>query len=81
MKEATVVVDSKYRVVLGKQVRAAVGIAKGDRLVAVPFAGGVILASSAGRSFADSLDGFKFREEDHEADRFLAKMTKSDADN
>jgi bifunctional DNA-binding transcriptional regulator/antitoxin component of YhaV-PrlF toxin-antitoxin module len=81
MTESTVVVDSKYRVVLEKRVRAAAGIVKGERLVAVPFAGGVILASAAGKRFAGSLDNVRFREEDHEADRFLAKLTKSDADN
>ena len=77
--ESTVVVDFKYRVVLEKRVRTAAGIVKGERLVAVPFAGGVILASAAGKRFAGSLNRLGFREEDHEADRFLAKLTKSDA--
>jgi len=79
--EATVVVDSKYRVVLEKRVRNLAGIVKGEKLVAVPFSGGVILASAAGRKFAGSLDGFSFREEDHEADQYVTGVAKKDADN
>jgi bifunctional DNA-binding transcriptional regulator/antitoxin component of YhaV-PrlF toxin-antitoxin module len=56
MKEATVVVDSRYRVVFDKRVRAVAGVVKGQRLAEVPFAGGVILASAAGRRFAGSLE-------------------------
>ena len=81
MAEATVVVDSKFRVVLEKRVRTAAGIVRGEKLVAIPFSGGVILASAAGRSFAGSLDNFRFREEDHEAGRYVAKLTRRDADN
>jgi len=81
MAEVTVVVDSKYRVVLERKVRAAAGISKGERLIAIPFQGGVILASAAGKKFAGSLRGFGFREEDHEATRFLAgQAAKPDAD-
>ena len=80
MVEGTVTVDSKYRVVLERKVRAVAGIVKGERLVAIPFHGGVILTSAAGKKFAGSLRGLGFREEDHEAGRYLAKLTKSDAD-
>jgi len=81
MTETTVMVDSKYRVVLEKRVRNIAGIVKGERLVAIPFTGGVILATAAGKRFAGSLDNLGFREEDHEAGRYVTKLTKSNADN
>jgi bifunctional DNA-binding transcriptional regulator/antitoxin component of YhaV-PrlF toxin-antitoxin module len=81
MAEGSVIVDSKYRVVLEKNVRAVSGIGKGERLTAIPFQGGVILTSARGKRFAGSLDGFKFREESHEADRFLQKLNQENADN
>lgn len=68
---SSITVDSKYRIVLEKKVRTAAGIKKRERLVAEPFKGGVILMSSNGRSFVDSLRGFRFREEKHQADRYL----------
>lgn len=74
---STVTVDSKYRVVLDKKVRRVAAIKKGERLVAVPFKGGVILMSSNGRSFVDSLHGFKFKEAKHEADRYLLGESKN----
>jgi hypothetical protein len=80
MVEGTVVVDSKYRVVLERKVRAVAGIGKGEKLIAIPFHGGVILTSAAGKRFAGSLRGFGFREDDHEAGRYLAKLAKTDAD-
>lgn len=74
---SSIIVDSKYRIVLEKKVRTAAGIKKGERLVAVPFKGGVILMSSNGKSFVDSLRGFGFREEKHQADRYLLRVRKS----
>ena len=66
-----VALDSKYRIVLDKRIRAVAGIKKGDRLVAIPFKGGVILVSPRDRRFAGSLTGFEFAEEQHEASRFI----------
>ena len=66
-----VVVDSKYRVTLGREVRSKAGIGRGDRLIAIPFKGGVVLVSVKGKSFRGCLDGFNFREEEHEATRHL----------
>ena len=66
-----VALDDKYRVVLDKKIREVAGINKGDRLVAIPFTGGVILIAPRGRKFAASLTGFEFKEERHEASRFI----------
>jgi len=66
-----VVVDSKYRVTLGREVRSKAGIDKGDKLIAIPFKGGIVLVSIKGKSFKGCLDGFGFREEKHEATRYL----------
>jgi len=66
-----VVVDSKYRVTLGREVRSKAGIDRGDRLVAIPFKGGIILVPIKGKSFKGCLDGFDFREEEHEATKYL----------
>jgi bifunctional DNA-binding transcriptional regulator/antitoxin component of YhaV-PrlF toxin-antitoxin module len=66
-----VALDDKYRVVLDKKTRKVAGIDKGDRLVAIPFKGGVILVAPGDRKFASSLTGFAFKEERHEASRFI----------
>ena len=63
--------DDKYRVVLDKKTRQVAGINKGDRLVAIPFKGGVILVAPGDRKFTAALTGFEFEEERHEASRFL----------
>ena len=66
-----VALDDKYRIVLDKKIREIAGISKRDRLVAIPFKGGVILIAPRGQKFAGSLTGFDFEEERHEASRFL----------
>ena len=63
--------DAKYRVVLDKKTRKVAGINKGDRLVAIPFKGGVILVAPRDPTFAASLTGFEFEEGRHEASRFI----------
>jgi bifunctional DNA-binding transcriptional regulator/antitoxin component of YhaV-PrlF toxin-antitoxin module len=65
-----VALDDKYRIVLDRKTRAVAGIKKGDRLVAIPFKGGVILVTPRVR-FAGSLKGFEFSEEQHEASHFI----------
>jgi len=72
--DAVVVVDSKFRVVLERKVRTVAGISKGEKLVAVPFHGGVILTSAAGKKFSGSLKGFAFKEDDHAADKFIRQL-------
>jgi bifunctional DNA-binding transcriptional regulator/antitoxin component of YhaV-PrlF toxin-antitoxin module len=66
-----VALDDKCRVVLDKKTRKVAGINKGDRLVAIPFKGGVILVALGDRKFTASLTGFEFKEERHEASRFI----------
>ncbi|RLG50640.1 MAG: hypothetical protein DRN96_07195 [Thermoproteota archaeon] len=68
---SVVVVDSEYRIHLGREIRAKVGVEKGDRLLAIPFKGGLILVLIGGRKFSGRLDGFSFREEEHEASKLL----------
>ena len=63
--------DDKYRVVLDRKTRAVSGIKKGNRLVSIPFKGGVILVVPSDRRFAGSMTGFEFTEEQHEASRLL----------
>jgi bifunctional DNA-binding transcriptional regulator/antitoxin component of YhaV-PrlF toxin-antitoxin module len=65
-----VALDDKYRVVLNKRTREVAGINRGDRLVVIPFKGGVILVTPRGK-FKNSLPGFGFKEERHEASRFI----------
>ena len=62
--------DDKYRVALNRKTREIAGINKGDKLVAIPFKGGVILVAPRGK-FQGSLSGFEFAEERHEASRFI----------
>jgi bifunctional DNA-binding transcriptional regulator/antitoxin component of YhaV-PrlF toxin-antitoxin module len=66
-----VALDDRYRIVLDRKTRDVAGIKKGDRLVAIPFKGGVILVAPRDRRFAGSLAGFKFDEERHEASHFI----------
>ena len=66
-----VLLDDKYRVLLDRKTREIAGINKRDKLVAIPFKGGVILVAPQARKFEGSLTGFKFAEERHEASRFI----------
>jgi len=68
-----VVVDDKHRVLLTREVREKAGISKGDRLLAIPFSGGVILVALKGKRFAGYLKDFIYDEEAHEATRYLFK--------
>jgi bifunctional DNA-binding transcriptional regulator/antitoxin component of YhaV-PrlF toxin-antitoxin module len=66
-----VTLDQKYRIVLDRKTRDVAGLKKGDRLVAVPFKGGVILVATKGHKFEGSLASFNFVEEKHEASRYI----------
>lgn len=66
-----VVVDKKYRVLLGRKLREIIGVEKGGKLLAVPFKGGVILTSLKGKGFIGSLNDFKYDERLHEASKHL----------
>ncbi len=66
-----VALDDKYRIVLDRKTRTVAGFRKGDKLVIIPFKGGVILVAPRDRRFAGSLAGLEFAEEQHEASRLL----------
>ena len=66
-----IALDDRYRIVLDRKTRAVAGIKKGDRLIAIPFKGGVILVAPRDQRFAGSLTGFEFDEERHEASHFI----------
>jgi len=65
--------DPKHRLVLTKKLRKAAGIREDEDLVAIPFRGGVVIASPRGRKFAGSLSGFGFDEAEHHATKYLVR--------
>lgn len=70
-----IVIDEKNRVLLDLKVRKTAGLKRGDKLVAIPFRGGVILVN-AREKFTGSLKGFSYDEERHEASKFLFKKAR-----
>ncbi len=66
-------IDEKYRVQIGREAADAAG----DRLVVIPFKGRIILETAEGKKFSESLPGFAFDESEHEADRYLKRLTNS----
>ncbi len=72
-------VDPKHRVVLGRGIRKTAGIAEGDMLTAIAFNGGIILTSSKGEKFAESLRGFGFKEGQHQATRYVLRRQRAEA--
>ena len=70
---AVLKVDDRYRVLLDKEVRELLKVAPGDKVLAIPFSEGVLITSLKGKQFKTSLEGFRFREESHEASKYLSK--------
>jgi bifunctional DNA-binding transcriptional regulator/antitoxin component of YhaV-PrlF toxin-antitoxin module len=70
---AVLKVDDRYRVLLDKEVRELLRIAPGDEVLAIPYSEGVLITSLKGKRFKTSLTGFRFREESHEASKYLFK--------
>jgi len=66
-------VDERYLVVLDKEVRKCLKVEPGDKVLAIRSSEGVLMVSRKGKSFNTSLPGFRYRERDHEASRFLSK--------
>ncbi len=66
-------VDDRYRVVLDKEVRQILRVEPGDKVLAIPYSEGVLITSHKGKRFATSLKGFAYKEESHEASRYLFK--------
>lgn len=76
---STARLDSKHRVVLDRRIRKISGIKKGEKLAAIPFRRGVILVAPEANSFAESLRGFRYKEAEHEASRYLLHQMKARA--
>ena len=70
---AVLKVDGRYRILLDKEVRGLLRIAPGDEVLAIPCSEGVLITSLKGKRFKTSLTGFRFREESHEASKYLFK--------
>ena len=68
---SVVVVDDKNRISLTRELREKVGISKGDRLLAVPLGGAILLIPLRGKKFAGYLKDFVYDEKAHEASRYL----------
>jgi bifunctional DNA-binding transcriptional regulator/antitoxin component of YhaV-PrlF toxin-antitoxin module len=69
-------VDDRYRVVLDKEVREKLKVEPGDEVLAIPSTDGILLTSLKGKKFESSLTGFNYREELHEASRYLFGKTR-----
>jgi bifunctional DNA-binding transcriptional regulator/antitoxin component of YhaV-PrlF toxin-antitoxin module len=76
---SVITVDEKSRIVLDKKIREVSGLKKKSRLVAIPFRGGVTLVDITGKSFVGSKPGFKYKEDEHEASKFLFEKLKSNS--
>lgn len=70
---AVLKVDDRYRVLLDKEVRELLRVAPGDKVLAIPYSEGVLITSLKGKRFKTSLSGFRFREESHEASKYIFK--------
>ena len=70
---AVLKVDDRYRVVLDKEVRKFLKVKPGDKVLAIPSSEGVLMISLKRKKFNTSLPGFRYREQNHEASRFLFK--------
>ncbi len=66
-------VDDRYRVLLDSEVRQLLKVNPGDKVLAIPYTGGVLITSLKGKKFTTSLPGFRYKENSHEASRYLFK--------
>ena len=71
--------DEKSGVLLDKKLREVSGMKKAAKLVAVQFKSGVMLVGVSEKSFVGSMPGFAYREEEHEASKFLFRKIESEA--
>ncbi len=70
---AVLKVDDRYRVLLDRQVRKFLKVQPGDRVLAISYLDGVLITSLKSKRFKTSLPGFHYKEESHEASRYLFK--------
>jgi AbrB family looped-hinge helix DNA binding protein len=74
-------VDDRYRVVLDKEIREKLEVEPGDRVLALASTDGVLITNLKGKKFESLHPGFKFREEEHEASRYLFGKAKKSRKN
>jgi len=68
---AVLKVDDRYRIVLNKEIREKLQVKPGDAVLAIASTNGVLVTNLKGKKY-DTLDpGFNYREEEHEASRYL----------
>ncbi len=70
---AVLKVDDRYRVLLDKEVRELLKVSPGDKVLAIAYSEGVLITSLKGKQFKTSLSGFRYKEESHEASKYLSK--------
>jgi bifunctional DNA-binding transcriptional regulator/antitoxin component of YhaV-PrlF toxin-antitoxin module len=69
-------VDDRYRVVLDKEIREKLQVEPGDSVLAIASTNGVLVTSLKGKKYETLHPGFNYREEEHEASRYLFTQTK-----
>jgi len=69
-------VDDRYRVVLDKEIREKLQVEPGDAVLAIASTNGVLMTNLRGKKYETLHPGFNYREEDHEASRYLFGETR-----
>ncbi len=69
-------VDDRYRVVLDKEIREKLQVEPGDSVLAIASTNGVLVTNLKGRKYETLHPGFNYREEEHEASRYLFGQTR-----
>lgn len=68
---AVLKVDDRYRVVLDREIRKKLKVSPGDKVLALASTEGVVITNLKGKTFESLHPGFDYREEKHEASRYL----------
>lgn len=68
---AVLKVDDRYRVVLDREIREKLKVQPGDKVLALASTEGVLITNLKGKKFETLHPGFNYREETHEASRYL----------
>ncbi len=68
---AVLKVDDRYRVVLDKEIREKLQVEPGDAVLAIASTNGVLVTNLKGKKYDTLHPGFNYREEEHEASRYL----------
>ncbi len=68
---AVLKVDDRYRLVLDNEIREKLQVEPGDFVLALASTDGVLLTNLKGKRYDRLHPGFNYREEEHEASRFL----------